>query len=83
MKVFGLFKKEAPAQPTNHEKLVLAKAELARIEIKPESDFSYAPGLLGGIPLPPRHGVDEKPKAIARKKADIAYLETLLKEETS
>lgn len=55
-------------------RLVEAKAKLARYKKTPEGDFTAFPGHGGVI----RHGVDEKPLAIARVEAEIAELEVRL-----
>lgn len=56
------------------ERLVDAKARLARYEQLPESDFTLYPNLQNGFPIV-QHGVDRKPLLIARAKADVAELE--------
>lgn len=58
------------------EKLVEARAKLARLELLPDEDFTVYPSLTSGYVI--RHGVDEKPKVIARQKAKIAELEALV-----
>lgn len=66
--------KEIEPQPTTLDKLKLAKAELARLRELPDSDFTI-------VVFPPysiQHGVDVKQEWIARKKAEIAYLEALV-----
>jgi len=57
------------------QELVEARAELASLELLPPSAFTI-PGTAPPYTL--RHGVDEKPKRIAYKKAEIARLEVLL-----
>jgi hypothetical protein len=67
------FKKKIVNVDIDNE-LVKLRAKLARIEQLPESDFTMYPSKFG---QQIKHGVDEKPEAIARVKADIAYYESL------
>lgn len=60
------------------QELLEARASLARLELLPAEDFTVQ----GSGPFMPLvHGIDNKPKVIARKKAEIARLEILTAEE--
>lgn len=74
------FKKK---EPTLEEQLAEARIKLARYQLLPEEDFTVRN--INSFPMVIKHGVDEKPKAIARVKAQIAELEIRLgtKEENS
>ena len=62
---------------TLKEELIHAKALLAKYELLPDDDFTIHPSPTNPVL---HHGVDRKPKVIARTKAKIAELEVLIKE---
>lgn len=75
-----LFKKPSIVPELSlQDKLLQAKAELARMELLPESDFR--PLMMNGLIL--THSVDRKDHSIQHQKAEIAYLEELVKGETN
>lgn len=66
------------SEPTLKEQLAKTKAELARMELLPDSDFTISGRT---PPFTMHHGVDRKPREIARQKAKIAYFKILLAEQ--
>jgi hypothetical protein len=62
------------------QELLEARARLARYELLPASSFTRYPDFNRTYMV--QHGIDEKPKAIARVKADIAELEVLSGEKS-